>query len=71
MKLSDLQRQVNDLVEQGKGDLPVFIMDGYSGLPYEWSGSVRLKVYDDVEADADLAASKLTDGDEYVELGFG
>lgn len=71
MKLSDLQRQVNDLAEQGKGDLPVFILDGYSGMPYRWSGGLNLEVYDDDEADAELAASKLQDGDEYVQLSFG
>lgn len=71
MKLNSLIEQALKLQAEGKGDLDVFILDGHSGMPYAWSGWLNLEVYDDAEADGELAASSLKDDDEYVQLSFG
>jgi hypothetical protein len=68
MNLIDLKQAVDELVANGKGDLPVYITDGHNGCSEEWSGWVTES---EVNENSDGELARLDEGTPYIELSFG
>jgi hypothetical protein len=68
MNLIDLKQAVDELVVNGKGELPVYITDGHNGCSEQWSGWVRES---EVDESSDGELTQLDEGSSYIELSFG